>query len=215
VQNGTGQKAAISGVQIGGKTGTAQKYDRQSRRYIQNNYLSSFIGFVPYETPEYVLGIFIDAPKLKQYGGDVAAPIFASIMGRILGFTPHENIQPETDLKITKVNQPLPNLQGFPFSAIEEYLEIKDVDYMVQGEGTHILSQTSSNDEVQLILGIPEIKAKVFPNLHGMTIRESLQHIDFSKVRVRIVGHGRVIEQSIKPGTIITKGSEVILTCSR
>jgi beta-lactam-binding protein with PASTA domain len=86
---------------------------------------------------------------------------------------------------------------------------------MVQGEGTHILSQTSSNDEVQLILGIPEIKAKVFPNLHGMTIRESLQHIDFSKVRVRIVGHGRVIEQSIKPGTIITKGSEVILTCSR
>ncbi len=215
VQNGTGQKAAIPGIRIGGKTGTAQKYDYQAKRYVPNNYLSSFIGFAPYDHPEYVLGIFIDAPRLKYYGGDVAAPVFAAILGRILGFTPTESTAPEAELKIAKANQSIPNLQGFPFSAIEEYLEIKDVDYVVQGEGTHVLSQTNNENEVKLVLGVPEIKEKVIPNLRGLTVRESFKHIDFSRVRVRIVGHGRVVEQSIKPGTAVAKGSELILTCSR
>jgi cell division protein FtsI (penicillin-binding protein 3) len=216
VQNGTGRKATIPGVQVGGKTGTAQKYDRQTNQYILNNYLASFIGFAPYDNPEFVLGIFIDAPRQKFYGGDVAAPVFAAIMSRILGFTPHDEAEPEmTDFKITKANPTIPNLQGFPFSAIEEYLEIKDVDYIVQGEGTHVLSQTNSDDELKLVLGTPEIKEKVFPDLRGMTLRECIQHIDFSKIRVRIIGKGKVVEQSIRPGTVIGKGSELVLTCSQ
>jgi len=215
VQNGTGQKASIPGLQVGGKTGTAQKYDRKNNHYIQNSYLASFVGFVPYDKPEFVLGVFIDEPKPKYYGGDVAAPIFASIMGRILGFSPRENTEPETGIKIVKSNNSIPDLKGFPLSAIEEYFDIKDVDYTIQGEGTHVLAQTNDEDEVKIVLGTPEITDKVFPDLRGMTVREALKRVNFSRTRVRIVGNGKVVEQSIRPGTMISKGSELVLTCSR
>jgi cell division protein FtsI (penicillin-binding protein 3) len=215
VVNGTGQKAVIPGIQVGGKTGTAQKYDRQTNRYIHNAYLASFIGFVPYEKPEFVLGIFIDEPKQKYYGGDVAAPVFAAIMSRILGLAPQENFEPEAEINITRVQQPLPDLKGFPFTAIEEYLEIKDVNYSVQGEGTHVLSQSHKDDKVRITLGTPEIKEKIVPNLRGMTIREALKRIDFSKIHLRIVGNGKIIEQSIRPGTVLLNDCELVLTCSR
>jgi hypothetical protein len=177
--------------------------------------MASFIGFVPYDKPEFVLGIFIDEPKPFYYGGDAAAPIFASIMGRILGFTPRENKEPETDIKMARSNHAIPDLKGFPLAAIEEYFDIKDVEYTLQGEGTHVLGQTNGEDKVKILLGTPETADKVFPNFRGMTIREALKRIDFSRTRIRIVGHGKIVEQSIRPGTLISRGSELVLTCSR
>jgi cell division protein FtsI/penicillin-binding protein 2 len=68
VRRGTGKKVNIEDVLMGGKTGTAQKFDRKTQRYKRNAYLSSFIGFAPYDSPKYVLGIFIDEPKPRYYG---------------------------------------------------------------------------------------------------------------------------------------------------
>lgn len=58
VRRGTGKKVKIDDVLMGGKTGTAQKYDYKAKRYKRGAYFSSFIGFAPYESPKYVLGIF-------------------------------------------------------------------------------------------------------------------------------------------------------------
>jgi len=77
-KGGTGQKAALSGYSVGGKTGTAQKVSVDGG-YAKDRFVSSFIGFVPVENPEAVILVVIDEPKTHHYGGTVAAPAFRKI----------------------------------------------------------------------------------------------------------------------------------------
>ncbi|MBQ9011228.1 MAG: stage V sporulation protein D [Bacilli bacterium] len=73
VSNGTGRTAYIDGWRVGGKTGTAQKVS--NGKYLYNNYILSFIGFLPANDPKVVVYMAIDNPKgVKQYGGVIAGP---------------------------------------------------------------------------------------------------------------------------------------------
>jgi cell division protein FtsI (penicillin-binding protein 3) len=80
---GTGTLAAIPGISVAGKTGTAQKYE-QTFGYERHKYFSSFIGFLPADRPELVVGVMVDEPRWPFYGGQVAAPLFKRIATRAL-----------------------------------------------------------------------------------------------------------------------------------
>lgn len=82
VKNGTGKKADIEFISIGGKTGTSQKLVGGS--YSKSEYNSSFIGFFPVEDPQVVCLILVNSPDIGKYGGLVAAPIFKSVSSRII-----------------------------------------------------------------------------------------------------------------------------------
>ncbi len=84
-QGGTGEKAALAGYSVGGKTGTAQKVSEKGG-YAKNRYVSSFIGFAPAEKPEAVILVVIDEPKRLHYGGLVAAPAFRKIANETLQY---------------------------------------------------------------------------------------------------------------------------------
>ena len=79
VEHGTGRKAAISGYTAGGKTGTAQKIDPDTKKYSSDNYVASFVGFVPVEKPRLAILVLIDEPQGLYWGGSVAAPVFREI----------------------------------------------------------------------------------------------------------------------------------------
>lgn len=79
VEAGTGKAAKIEGVLVAGKTGTAQKVDPKMRRYHPTDRMSSFIGYVPADDPEFVILVVLDTPKKATYGGVVAAPVFRQI----------------------------------------------------------------------------------------------------------------------------------------
>lgn len=84
VANGSGRNAYIENYRIGGKTGTAQKVGSNGR-YMQGNYVLSFIGFINADNPEYVIYIAIDNPKgVTQYGGVVSAPIAKNVLEDII-----------------------------------------------------------------------------------------------------------------------------------
>jgi cell division protein FtsI (penicillin-binding protein 3) len=73
VEEGTGKAAAVEGYTVGGKTGTAQKYDPQLRTYSGHKYVASFVGFAPARDPRVVVLVMIDEPHGSIYGGSVAA----------------------------------------------------------------------------------------------------------------------------------------------
>ena len=73
---GTGGRAAVQGIRVAGKTGTAQKVE--NGRYGRGR-IASFAGFYPADAPRVVLLVVIDEPKTSQWGGMVAAPAFAEI----------------------------------------------------------------------------------------------------------------------------------------
>ena len=82
VQNGSGKKAFIQGYRIGGKTGTAQKYE--NGRIAQGKYVSSFVGFFPANAPKYACLVVVDEPQGQSYGSVVAAPYAGEIFQGII-----------------------------------------------------------------------------------------------------------------------------------
>jgi cell division protein FtsI (penicillin-binding protein 3) len=82
-KGGTGVAAAIPGLHIAGKTGTAQKYEAGAG-YAGGKYFASFVGFLPAERPELVIGVMVDEPKTGYYASQVAAPLFKKIALRSL-----------------------------------------------------------------------------------------------------------------------------------
>jgi cell division protein FtsI (penicillin-binding protein 3) len=80
VERGTGTKAQISGIAVGGKTGTAQKVLPGGKGYSHNSFMASFIGFAPSEDPKLVVAVVLDDPKGAYYGGTVAAPAVKDIL---------------------------------------------------------------------------------------------------------------------------------------
>jgi cell division protein FtsI/penicillin-binding protein 2 len=81
VQRGTGTQAAVPGLDIAGKTGTTKKIRTVSG---EREYVSSFGGFFPAGSPLVTVFVIIDSPEGQYYGGDVAAPLFRSIVEKII-----------------------------------------------------------------------------------------------------------------------------------
>ena len=98
-ERGTAAAAAVPGFTICGKTGTAQKVDPKGG-YEHGKYLVSFSGYLPAENPEFVGLVVLDDAQTKNpelnYGGLVAAPIFARIAekaARYLDLEPQEMVR--------------------------------------------------------------------------------------------------------------------------
>ncbi len=82
VEKGTGKKAAVPGIKVAVKTGTAQIPGKGG--YKKGKYLSLFLGYMPAEDPCWVVLVVIDTPSAgKYYGGEVAAPVFSEV-GQVL-----------------------------------------------------------------------------------------------------------------------------------
>ncbi len=82
VTEGSGKHAYIEGFRVGGKTGTAQKYE--DGHVAQGKYISSFVGFFPADKPQYLALIIVDEPQGTYYGSAVAAPVAKEIFEDII-----------------------------------------------------------------------------------------------------------------------------------
>ncbi len=89
VKDGSGKKAYIEGYKIGGKTGTAQKFE--NGRIAAGKYVSSFVGFFPANKPKYLALVVVNEPKGAYYGSVVAAPCAKEIFQGIIDL---KKIQP-------------------------------------------------------------------------------------------------------------------------
>ncbi len=79
VDEGTGARARVDGLAIGGKTGTAQKPDLVAGGYREGAYIAWFAGMFPIHRPKWVGVVLVDEPSVSIYGGAVAAPVFREI----------------------------------------------------------------------------------------------------------------------------------------
>ena len=142
VQNGTGRNAFIDGYRVGGKTGTAQKV--KNGAYMSGNYIVSFIGFMPADSPKIVVYVAIDNPKgVVQYGGTVSAPIARAILEdsiSVLGIEKSkkakEKLYQPWDIKYVKV----PNLINKKINNVQNKLVGFEVEY--SGTGKKIIYQS-------------------------------------------------------------------------
>ena len=87
VDSGTGRNARIPGLEVAGKTGTAQQ--SEPGKGYDGSIVSSFVGFFPAQNPQFVLTIVIDRPKKAHFASIVAAPCFETIGSKISTMNPY------------------------------------------------------------------------------------------------------------------------------
>lgn len=137
--NTEGQLTFVPGYNVGGKTGTAQKYD-ENGKIASGKYISSFIGTYPADNPEYVFIVCVNEPSAgAYYGGVVAKPIGEKVFKRIFET---KAIQP-TD-KSQLENQPtiaMPDVTGLTVADACSKLKQIGLNSFVEGEGQIIITQ--------------------------------------------------------------------------
>ncbi|MDE6189816.1 MAG: PASTA domain-containing protein [Clostridia bacterium] len=139
VSEGGGKNAYVAGYNIGGKTGTAQKYENGA--IAQGKYISSFLGFTDVGDDTLVCLLLVDEPQgYSYYGSIVAAPFVGKLFTSIFSY---KNIKPTyadgTDLGYTEIE--MPNLVGM--SSAEALVALKQVglDYEMAGDGGKVTYQ--------------------------------------------------------------------------
>lgn len=97
VENGTGQRAKIEGIDVAGKTGTAQKViDGQ---YSHSKFYAAFVGFAPADHPRLAAVVVLEEPHPYYFGGTVSAPVFKEVIENSLKYL---ETSPElTDYKLS------------------------------------------------------------------------------------------------------------------
>ena len=157
---GGGKKAYIDGYRVGGKTGTAQKVE--NGRYLENNYIMSFMAVVPSNDPKAVLYVAIDNPKntalLSSY---TTTPVARRILLDIIDALniPKQEGQIIKDYTWEdKIYYEIPNVEGMSVKDAKPLLTNFKKEYV--GSGDIIISQSpkaggrlAADETIVLLLG--------------------------------------------------------------
>lgn len=136
-ENKTGKYTFVEGYNVGGKTGTAQKY-KETGGIDQGKYISSFIGTYPADNPKYALFIMVDEPGAGVYYGSlVAAPYGKIVFENLFEYLGEEKQDPS--VVVEKVS--MPNLVGM--SLADALISLKSLGLYceIEGEGGEIIEQ--------------------------------------------------------------------------
>ena len=158
-KGGTGEGAVPKGYEVAGKTGTAQKVNTLLGGYSEDRFISGFMGFAPADDPRIVLLVVIDEPQgSTNAGGIVAAPVFKTIMEKILPYlnaypkgtlivksesessSKQEALETPSSVEEVKVEkgaerEMMPNLMGLPMRRALSRIEGKGLIIKVSGNG--------------------------------------------------------------------------------
>lgn len=176
---GTGRAASIKDVSIGGKTGTAQKFNFEKVRYYKNRYVSSFIGSFPLEKPKYTIFVKIDDPIRKKYASESATPAFKQIALYLLG-----KLKKEEALQVAKHIKPIISKKT---KLLLKPKKLKKLTVKYE-KGTELFK---------------------VPDLNKLPLRQVLRIFNGLNLEYNITGSGRIIYQSPKAGTYISKNSKM------
>lgn len=180
---GTGTNAAIEGVKVAGKTGTAQKVDPHGKGYSSTKRTASFVGFVPSDKPLMTILVVIDEPTTSPYGGVVAAPVFREVAANTLCYMKATSGNSQGSAEVcAPIKKPLP-VEGMETGVI---VPVKTVGITIDPEESGTATAT-----------------RVMPDFKGMSMRRVLQIMEKQQLNIQVRGSGRVIEQHPQPGAAI------------
>jgi cell division protein FtsI (penicillin-binding protein 3) len=209
VERGTASNINNANYKIAGKTGTAQML--KDGRYIRK-YYTSFAGYFPADKPKYSAIVVMDNPKgYRQYGSDVAAPVFKEIADKIfaLDLNMHE--------KYALAEQPEMGVFPVVQAGKKEELSLM-LNYLGISNHTNELDVEwvrADIDNNSIEWKANEKQAGLVPNVQGMTLRDALYLLENAGLQVVVKGHtGRVNTQSQTPGIRALKGSTIKIEVS-
>jgi cell division protein FtsI (penicillin-binding protein 3) len=189
---GTAPGVAIPGIKIAGKTGTAQRVDSVHGGYLKGSYVSSFIGYAPSQSPQFVMLVAIHNSKPIYYGGLVAGPAWKKIALATL--------QPSSEL----VAEQLAPESSIPVP--EKSVERTENINLLPDQAKHDTAAGLAKTEVS------EDRGELMPSVIGFSLRDALNSLKNHRGQLRIVGSGTVISQSPPAHVIIRDETPISIT---
>ena len=216
IREGTGKKARLNGYTAGGKTGTAQKIDPATGRYSGHEYISSFVGFAPLNSPVVTVLVALDAAVGAHGGGDIAAPVFQQVTQQTLAY-----LRVAPDMPLQSPTQQAPS--AHPQQSVKEE-DLSDFDPAQVADATaaavpgpeNLSSREadgagSAGKSAHATVVVEDGQGIVVPQFGGMTVRnfiEECMRLGFNPVPV---GTGIAVDQLPAPGLQARPGSRVVV----
>jgi membrane peptidoglycan carboxypeptidase len=192
-EGGTGKRAQLRGVRVGGKTGTAQKLE--GGHYATDKYVAWFIGLAPLEAPRIAIAVGIDEPHGVHTGGAVAAPVFARVAGSILT---HLGIPTEPLMAPTP---PTPKTRtaaapGAKPDDAQAQRKLAAADGAITDAEVAAIGSDVTQQDGRLLV----------PDLRGLTVDQVKRVVARVPVELEVFGRGRAVAQEPDPGTVLPGG---------
>lgn len=202
---GTGTTYKIPGKSIAVKTGTAQiagihggylKGDR--------NYLFSVVGLTPADNPRYCIYITMKQPQIMSDPPEtIMSLIFKPLINRV-------SVSSKVDMMDEQIT--IPSVKGQSREQAVRLLEkmglyVETIGSGHKVEAQSILANTKVNPNSKIIIFTGGIIR--CPNMKGWTIKQVTQFANISKVKVEVLGKGKVYKQSRIPRSILNRNSKV------
>lgn len=207
VEKGTAKNLKAASYKIAGKTGTA-KFADKLHGYMKNvTYQSSFVGYFPADKPKYSCIVVVNAPSNNVYYGNVVAgPIFKEIADKVFAadLNMNELLVDNSDKKTTRL---LNAKTGNRLDICTIYNTI-GVSVVSNGE-TEWVSAKAQGASVELVER--KIIENLVPNVTGMGLKDAIYLLENSGLKVNVIGSGIVRKQSLKVGTKVMNGREIII----
>lgn len=208
VKRGTGSALQSAYFDIAGKTGTAQVLN-DDQRYGdegEKKYQASFAGYFPANDPIYSCIVVIAAPSREIYGAKVSGTVFAAIANKVYASSLQFH-NPINKGRYSEDKIPV-SMDGLHFD-LKTIYRAMNVPFKSDTDSKWV-STMATEERVEIKRRYAD-KTKV-PNVHGMSAKDAVYLIESTGMSTRIEGYGKVIKQSIKPGTIPQPGVVVVLT---
>ncbi|MDD3036281.1 penicillin-binding transpeptidase domain-containing protein [Bacteroides sp.] len=209
VSEGLAKPAGSKQFHVSGKTGTAQiSQGTAGYKTGTTNYLVSFCGYFPSETPKYSMIVSIQKPGLPASGGLMAGSVFSKIAERVYA----------KDLRLPLTNAIDTNSVVIPDVKAGEMRSAKyvlnELNIKTQGEITTSGKEVwgSAHPAPQAVVLESRSNMQNFvPSVIGMGAKDAVYLLESKGLKVRLIGVGKVRSQSIANGTIAKKGQTITL----
>ncbi|MFN2456904.1 MAG: penicillin-binding protein [Chitinophagaceae bacterium] len=191
---------------VAGKTGTAHVAGGNVK-YHDGVYQASFVGYFPADQPEYSCIVLIKTKPHAplHYGGQLAAPVFKEVADKLYALY----VQKKKSTPLQTVQDSLLYTYTGSTTDIKNVLNFLQVHYKDSSARSQWSRMTTSYQE-------PVVKANFYskttmPHLMNMSLKDALYILETRKLKVVAKGKGKVVTQTIAPGTPVTNNQTVTI----
>jgi cell division protein FtsI (penicillin-binding protein 3) len=206
MKNGTGKRLTSSYFEIAGKTGTAQIMNDKSAGEKERVFLASFVGYFPVKNPLYSCIVSVEAVGENVYGSVMSGTVFSAIANKVYAsrLKYHRAINEKGKRK-----KQLPVVKDgnrYDLKVLLKELQIPFKQYG-QNEWVGVVRSKNSIDFHKRFMS-----KNLVPDVIGMTAKDAVYLIENTGMNVRLIGAGKIVKQSINPGSQVYRGGLIELT---
>lgn len=205
---GTAQCVRSKFVRIAGKTGTAQiSQGKGGYKVSGTRHQVAFCGFFPYENPRYSCIVVMREPGIGYpSGGTMSGSVFKKIAEQVMALNSNRKpAQVEPDSVIEK--KLIPNTKVGYYKAIQTVMNNLRLP-LTKNSGDWV---KAFSEERQTRVEPIAVFKNVVPDLIGMGAKDAVFILENMGLNVQVRGRGKVISQNLKSGTLVRKGSSILI----